>query len=245
MNKFTADFHQGTFPGVTISKTYQEIVDNFWYSTDIPFIETDFVVDVSAAYRWLVENDNRFEQRHTQIDRMNYAKTRGHDWFIDPHSHGWDNLYIIGKDYLPQQIISNGEGQPQQHQTINNPDALTNFRSQLEEQHLPISQIVIYRLEPGGWVQPHIDKKVEGTPIMNHIWMPLHDFATSLKVYPCGYIKHQTGRAYILNNNNYPHSVINTDSHPRYVATMKIDFQQLPDNSWKKIQKSLQQQWFS
>jgi len=244
MNKFTADFHQGVFPGFTVTTPYQKIIDNFWFSKDIPFIETDFNIDVASTYRWLVENDHLFEKRYTQVNRMSFAKDHGYEWFIDTHSSDWSNLDVIGEDYKRQPLVDGGEIQPETSRPTRNPDVLSDLRMQLDTHCLPINRIVIFRLAPGGWVQPHVDKKIDGIPSMNHVWMPLHDFNYSLKVYPYGYVPHKTGRAYLLNNNDYIHSVINTDDLPRYVAIMKIDYQNIPDSSWQRIQKSLQQQWF-
>lgn len=247
MNKFTADFHSGKFPGFTLNKTYQEIIDNFWFSKDIPFIETDFNIDVTRTYNWLSEHDYLFEEQYTQINRLNFAKSHGYDWFTDPHSNGWGVLDILGDDIDVSQLVSGGVHQNQsrrqtQRRTL---DVLQDLQRQLNDQNLPINRLMIFRLAPMGWLQPHMDRKVSGTPIMNNIWLPLHDFDPSLKIYPYGYVHHVTGRAYILNNSEFVHSVINLNSAPRYVALIKLDYQNVSKNTQNRFYHSLKTQWFS
>jgi hypothetical protein len=244
MNKFTADYHQGTFPGFAMTKPYQQVVDAFWFSKDIPFIETDFDIDATETHRWLVDHDHLFEQRYTQTNRLNFAKQHGYDWFTDVHSHDWHTLDVLGLDYAHGQLITNGQAQEQIYQNNTHPDAVPDLKIQLDKVGLPVEKIYIQRLAPGGWVQPHMDKHQPGAPVMNHVWLPLNSSALSLKIYPSGYVHHRPGRIYLVNNTYYAHSAINTDSEPRYVAIMKIDYQQLPEESWNRIQQSLQQQWF-
>ena len=70
-------------------------------------------------------------------------------------------------------------------------------------------------------------------------WSKFH-----IKIYPYGYVQHQTGRMYLLNNPNYVHSVVNYEPNPRYVALMTINHHALDSNLENQIFESAKQQWF-
>lgn len=104
-----------------------------------------------------------------------------------------------------------------------------------------IKSIRIVTVDPGGYIHPHKDK-------LNNIkclWMPLHDFSWCLKFYPFGWLMHELGNAYLINNREYVHAVLNNSREKRYV--LNIDFYDNPpdkkllnwyfDNSdsWKNI----------
>jgi hypothetical protein len=231
MNQYTIDFHQAEFPGYVPSQSFEETVENFWYTRNIPFVDTGIDIDASKTYQWLIENDHLFKTNCSDYHR--------NQWFSTARCASWTRIAVSGDDYKTYNL------QTQDPDITYYPDAVPDLVSELARVNLPVNRIKIFRLGAQGWADPHVDAPIPGSLVMNHIWLPLHDFPTSMKVYPYGYIKHRAGRIYLLNNNHYVHSVINTSDFPRYVALLKVDTQRLPTSTWEQIKANLKQQWFS
>ena len=247
MNKFTQEFHQGQFPGYQPTKSYEEIIDNFWFTSQIPVVDLDLGLNMQSTYQWAVDHNYLFDNQYTQIDTSLKAEQSGHSWFTSPHSMGWDSLEVLGNDLpqhrlVPDNTVENSyvsDYRPQYY-----PDAVPDLTKEFARLGISVSRIKIFRMAPGGWVQPHMDKKHSGSPIMNHVWLPLHEFDESIKIYPMGSVKHQTNHVYLLNNNDFLHSAINTADQPRYVGIVKLEYNTLPNNIWNQIKESVKQQWF-
>ena len=95
-----------------------------------------------------------------------------------------------------------------------------------------IFKIKILAVNPGGYVHPHKDKTPDAVKCM---WIPLHEFSWCLKFFPFGWLKHNFGNGYLINNGKYVHAVSNNTKNLRYI--MDVHFVNTASN--KKLL-----QWF-
>ena len=233
MNKLTQDFHSAEFSGFKPTVSYEQVTGNFWQSSYLPFLDTGIDFEVDSSYQWLLDHQEYFEKD----SRTEYFKLTS-NWFQDPPAVDWYCCNIFGSnkgnDIHPDDTITNYH-----------PDAFPDLQLQIQKFNLPVTRLAVFKLSPGGYVQPHADTRYgpyKGG--INHVWLPLHDFAQSLKIYPYGYVQHQTGRMYLLNNPNYVHSVANYEPTARYVALMTIDYHNLDTVLESQFFESARRQWF-
>lgn len=214
MNRLTFEFHNNNFPGLKIPHTLSDTMQNFW-NCDLPFLELPVVFDVDstkkiclATSQWKrVASQDFFEER---------SKKMGEHWFFNQHSHGWEEIRVIGCPELKkdQQYYKGIEFSPN---II--PDLLEQFQS--EGMHFEF--LSIKKLKPHGWLQPHKDHIHNNMQKFNYFWMPLNDSSENLKIWPHGYVKHKTGKIYLFNNTGYVHSVLNRENFDRYVLLGRFD----------------------
>lgn len=50
-----------------------------------------------------------------------------------------------------------------------------------------------------------------------------------IKVFSCGWLDHKFGSMYLLNQNRYPHAIINTGDHNRLVVVGKFNTNKEPE----------------
>jgi hypothetical protein len=238
MNKLTQDFHQANFRGIDIKVSFDQVKNNFWQSTYLPFVDTGIDFEVSTSYNWLLNHTEFFDKdSRTEYSQL-VSKHNNTNWFQEPQAIEWYCCNVFGTN---QVLDTHADA------TITrwHPTAFPDLQKQIDRLNLPISRLAVFKLEPGGYVQPHVDlRKGPNRGGLNHVWLPLHDFAQSLKIYPYGYVQHQTGRMYLLNNPHYVHSVVNYESIPRYVALMTIDYHNLDTVLENQIFESAKRQWF-
>lgn len=244
MNKFTQDFFQGQFPGFSVDCNYEEIMSDFWHTKKLPFVELDFTVDTQPTYQWLLKNKQLFDKTPTQHSRELNKKEYGVDWFTDAHSQGWLELKVTGAELERDYIVNCGIEMPHHHTEELANNLQIDLVNQLNKINLPVTRIKLLCLEPNGWAQPHMDRLKPGHATMNHVWLPLHNFKPSLKVYPYGTIEHKTGHLYLLNQQSFIHSVINPESMSRFVAVLTLDYENLSVDMWEQIKQSVYRQWF-
>lgn len=92
-----------------------------------------------------------------------------------------------------------------------------------------IKNLKINTVDPGGFIHPHKDKMSN----VRCLWVPLHNFSWCLKFFPFGWLMHETGNAYLINNGMYVHGVLNDSKERRYILSM--DF--FEDLSRSKLSK--------
>jgi hypothetical protein len=238
MNKLTQDFHQAEFSGFKPTASFEQIKNNFWQSAHLPFVDTGIDFEVATSYQWLLNHPEYFKKdSRTEYEKL-MSKKDGTDWFQDVPAVEWYCCNVFG---------TNEGSNNHADDTITKyyPDAFTDLQQQIQLLKLPITRLAVFKLKPNGYVQPHIDSRY-GTfkGGLNHVWLPLHNFSQSLKIYPCGYVKHQTGRMYLLNNPHYVHSVANYESTPRYVALMTINYRNLEPVLENQFFEAARKQWF-
>jgi hypothetical protein len=233
MNKLTQEFHQSTFPGFKPNVSYEQVKQNFWQSSYLPFLDTGIDFEVDSSYQWLSNHQECFE-KDSRTEHNNLLK----EWFEDSRAVDWYCCNIFGSnkgyDAHPDDII-----------TKYHPDAFPDIQQQIQKLKLPITRLAVFKLAPNGYVQPHVDPRPgphKGG--INHVWLPLHNFPQSLKIYPHGYVQHQTGRMYLLNNPSYVHSVANYEPTARYVALMTLNYRALDPDLENYFFEVAQKQWF-
>jgi hypothetical protein len=245
INEFTKQFHDSTFPDFCVDQTLNQVLNNFWQNTCIPYVGIDVGFDTAATYKWLLDNDHLFAKTQSGMFTEKKNKDLGFEWFTSSHSEGWANLPVIGTTEKYKAIVPGDGAVTYQitHDVL--PNSVPDLQFFLNQIGLSISELNIFRLKPGGFLQPHMDIGVDCESTMTYIWIPLHDFPPCLKIYPSGYLRHCKGNFYILNASNFMHSVVNTTDQPRYVATVFFDHKKIPQSFWNQIKQSLTQQWFT
>jgi hypothetical protein len=244
INKFTKDFHSHDFPGWSASGSAWDY-EEFWYRKDIPWLEVPLELKTNNTHLELKSQHQSLfseisEQQNTKLDAINKDRY----WFFSDHQFGWQSCVISRKNYpalasqiknteLPEQVI-----QPTLHS-----DVCMDLLNQITDLGLKILWTDVKALIPGGWIQPHVDPKVEGTSTMEYFWIPINDCSPNIKIWPAGYIKQKVGNMYLVNNQTFLHSVINQDPWTRYVLTGRIDKNSLSPELRQLVSDSFQQQW--
>lgn len=244
MNKYTQDFHNAEFSGITITQTADEISRDLWSTTQIPFVDTNLIFDYESTHRWLKEHNHLFtEVRSLKRDKIKQTRYR-QDWFATSRADGWKSLYVKGTPYKDNDIVETTETSTENVELDKHEDAVPELVDFFEKNELPLLRLWIFRMSPGGWLQPHRDDIVEKTPALAQFWMPLHDFPECLKIYPHGYLPHQAGHLYLFNNRDFIHSVINQTDQDRYVAVGELDYTFIEQEKSNQISELLIKQWF-
>lgn len=237
MNNLTLHFHQTEFPGFEPSRPWHLVADDLWQSSDLPFVDTGIDIDVAFSYQWALDHPGHFDKD----SRTEYFETQsaadGTAWFKATPAVGWYCCNIFG---------SNKGSDPHADDTLTKfwPDAFPDLVDKISALGLPVARLAVFKLDPGSYVQPHIDSRYGRTGGLNHVWLPLHDFSPSLKIYPHGYVNHRAGRIYLLNNPRYVHSVINQQTIPRYIAAMTLNYHNMDSYLEDRILRAAKNQWF-
>jgi hypothetical protein len=180
---------------------------------------------LNEIYYQSQRSDNKFQTTVTQL--------LFNSWHLPPRSSGWTELtikesnqsYQISLRHDPSQLVQRPESV-----------ATKNIKLlQLSEQlfdSLPaqIQSLRIMKLQPDGWVGPHIDRTNDVYGLC-YFWIPLHEFAPCLKIFPYGWLQHQFGNMYLFNQNSYVHAVVNHSNQDRYVMIGRVQ----PDRISKNI----------
>jgi hypothetical protein len=242
MNRYTKEYHQAAFPGFNKPTLSNETLRNFWHSTQIPFVDIDLKFDHTATYNWLLENDHFFSDVRSQLSEKVKQAKYNQEWYEITRSDGWKGIHVKGNVHKKSTSIQGDESSDDVEVTKIDyavPDLVRCF----EENGLELQCLWVFRLSPGGWLQPHKDLVPPSTPGLAQFWMPLHDFPECLKIYPYGYLKHQVGHLYLFNNPNFVHSAVNQTVKNRYVAFGEINYKALSEQTSSRIRNLLIEQW--
>lgn len=244
MNKFTRDFHLNDFPGHIVPSRRWDY-DEFWYRKDVPWLEVPLRLDTNQVHKELrSQHDSLFseitEQQNNRLDAINKDRY----WFYSEHQYGWQSCVISRKNYpaLASQV-ANTEFPDQIIQPVIHADVCRGMLQQFADIGIEVLWTDVKALIPGGWIQPHVDPKVSGTSTMEYFWIPINDCSPNIKIWPAGYITQKLGNMYLVNNQTFPHSVINHDPWTRYVLTGRINKNSMNFDLRKLISDSFQQQW--
>jgi len=86
-----------------------------------------------------------------------------------------------------------------------------------------LQSCVLSVFEPGGYLRPHRDTGLNLTPL-DYVWIPLNNpHGNALKIYPYGDVNIKLGSLYLLNQENFVHSVANFSNEDRYVLVGKLN----------------------
>jgi len=96
------------------------------------------------------------------------------------------------------------------------------IKEHLSSNGILLNYCVLSVFGPGGYVRPHRDIGLNSTPL-NYVWIPLNNpQGNELKIYPYGTVDVTLGNVYLLNQENFVHSVINNSNEHRYVLVGHI-----------------------
>jgi hypothetical protein len=242
MNNYTTEFHNSSFPGMVKKLDANDIKENFWNNKNIPFVELDLNFNHQDTYNWLLTNNHLFTTVESQVAQQKEINSEL-GWFKSSRSYGWESLYVKGTPYKDLRIVSDGKNKVEPIHRQNYITAVPDLQTFFSVKRIPVNRLWVFRLQPGGWVQPHKDQSVDGVPNMSWFWTPLHEFQKCLKIYPYGYLEHRLGCMYLFNNSNFMHSVINQSQDYRYVAVGEVDVKNLPYDLNQYIINNAINQW--
>lgn len=243
-NRYTQDFHDSVFPGWHVSNTAWDY-HNFWFRRDVPWLELPLNLDTTQTLQELQsEHDYLFDEISEQVNNKLDAQARDRLWFMTPHQYGWQSC-VISRRFYPKAAsqIEGTEFPPQVIEPKLHPDTAASLIQQLHDLGIEIFWVDVKALAPGGWIQPHVDVKTPGTSTMEYFWIPINHCKANFKSWPMGQLYHSVGNMYLVNNQDFLHSVINHDPWTRYVLTGRIDKDSLPDTLRHTVAACFQQQW--
>ncbi len=245
MNHYTKLFHDEKFPGYQPKNPVAE--DDFWNRHDLPFVEIPNVISTTKDYLDVKQRHKElFAPLDTQINREKNAEHENRRWYFTPHSQGWEQCIVVGdrnRETIPL-ITDTDRDQPKIFfDPTPHRDVLFDVRAQIDRLGMTVKRLMILALHPDGYVQPHIDPKIQQVPRLSYFWIPLNDSSPSLKIWPHGYVNHRAGNIYLFNNNTWVHSVINQDQQMRYVLTGLIDTEKCSNDFYQLAVKSAKKQW--
>lgn len=246
MNQYTLEFHSARFPGYQPSQAWQWDSETFWYRQDIPWIELPWKFDTQSSADFLHHNHHELfgEIAEQQNQRLHNTNT-GRDWFASEHQCGWQQCAILRGFYPALDTQLAGTDMPAQRvQPTLHPDVCQDVIAQIQAMGVHLHWCDVKSLAVHGWIQPHRDPKVPGTTTMEYFWLPLNACSPNLKVWPAGYVQAECGRMYLVNNQNWLHSVVNHDPWTRYVLLGRIDRRSLSHTLLQDICDSAREQWF-
>lgn len=238
MNAYCTDFLHSDFSHWR-SHTDLELTDNLYHS-DIPAVEIKglAIETITDVYQACLTNQQEFRPMHT----ANIAR----DWYFRPRTAGWNEI-CVNFDASTHRILRLHDSHEAQDQILPVPTANEAIRNACEiffhRHDLDLVDTFILRLDAGGWIGPHIDKK-NVDPGLTYFWMPLHDFAGPvMKVFPWGWLQHRLGCLYLFNHCRYVHAVTNGSADPRFVMTGRIKRDYVPDWILHQFQTALNEDW--
>jgi hypothetical protein len=247
MNKYTKDFFENSFPGYTPTYTFEQNKENFWFTKDIPFLELDINLKTNDSYELIKSIDHEFHAVAPEVNQLLVQQKRKRDWFFKNHSYNKTEYVVLGYQEPDGNMIKGPDSVPMtlEHVADNHPDTFISLQTQLNDSGFKLERLWISKLNIGGYMQPHRDLKLDNYPTLAYLWIPLHDPTPTMKVWPHGLIDHKIGSVYLLNHQNFVHSVMNSQPHNRYVALSKFDYTKVPKHLWQQITSSLKNQWYS
>lgn len=151
-------------------------------------------------------------------------------WYRQPRSSGWHEL-TIKESQQPHQFAmahnaAHTVARPQSKITKNT--KLGQISMQLfSDLDIQLESLRIMKLEPQGWIHPHRDRTQVSYGLC-YFWIPLHEFAPCLKIFPHGWLQHELGHMYLFNQNSYVHAAVNLSDQDRYVMIGRFDPGRVP-----------------
>lgn len=219
MNTYLREFLQADFTPWRPQQVY--------HSTDVRYSELPVVEISGFDLGRLSRAEHLVRGIVDQFGKVPSQDFFRHWWTRDVRSQGWTELSVIDQEdgvnlvHNPIETIS----LPPKPQCQN-----AELRDLLLDilQGVPLQKLTIFRLEPNGWIQPHMDT-MRDKPGLSYFWMPMHDFPACLKIWPYGWLHHRPGNMYLFNYSRYVHAAINQSSQDRFVLSGRIELSNLPD----------------
>lgn len=204
MDQLLKDFYSNKFNGFNSHIT---LADNV-LTTPVPLVELSLELDTA----YLLEI-----AKQIPMDSMN-RKTYPYE--IHPRYQGW-NVQLLWSHNFKNTLISDiyykKVDKPIEDKSANNLEKL--IQDYLSTLELDCKLCVLSVFEPNGYVRPHRDIGLNTTPL-DYFWIPLNNpRGSQLRIYPYGTVEVKLGNIYLLNQEQFVHSVVNYSSESRYVLT--------------------------
>jgi hypothetical protein len=122
-------------------------------------------------------------------------------------------------------------------------DRLGNILRELDRVGLNIRRMIVTTMKPGAYVSPHRDISFSKSPL-NYVWIPLnYPPGSHFGVFPYGEVEVKLGSVYLLNQENFPHSVANDSDEYRYVLAGWMDMDYVTQDLLDLVKTSIQNQY--
>lgn len=161
-----------------------------------------------------------------------------HWWTKDRRHQGWKELTVIpmsnGMEFAhdSQQTVARP-----QTPVFDDPELHNLVTDVFESRGISLYNLMILKLEPHGWIQPHIDRMID-YPGLSYFWMPLHEFPPCVKIWPWGWLPHRLGCMYLLNHSRYLHAAVNQTNMDRFILSGRIKIDSLPEWLTQHLQQA-------
>lgn len=197
----------------------KNILENGTGENDVPMVEVPGLnkTIIQQLYHKAVENDSKFERK--------FVTTRFDSWTKLDHSHKWTQFVIQHQDHWNLSGFVGGITNTPSDFIGDTTDIIALVKLLFNELDLTISNARFAKLEPGGWISPHIDI-FDKDPGISYFWIPLHSHLPTIKVFPWGWNENKLGSMYLFNYSKYVHSAINFGNTTRYILQGRFDLAQ-------------------
>jgi hypothetical protein len=223
-NKFTQDFFDMDFSNFKFLLDGIKDADHPAFC-DLPVVPIDYCNELVLKQLYNMCN-SRLVDKFVPVVSTNYYN----HWHSMERSFGWAEIPIkINDNIETMEIIANKKiKMKRENKTKLDRDIVLTCKNIFKQDiWQSIEQLLILRLDPKGWVQPHRDIFTKSYRLC-HFWIPLHEFEKGIKIFPYGWLKNKFGNMYLLNQGRYPHSIINNSNHDRFVIVGKFNTTQVP-----------------
>jgi len=213
MNKITSDFFNRPHPKFSDRLSINE--DNV-LGSNVPIVEIDLGLNVEKMLE-----DVR------QVEIIKHIRAPN-PFQKEPRFAGWQlislwNLYPARKlPHIPSMVTAQFDETPAPILPMDY-EKLGNVISEFDRVGLPFRRLIVTVMEPGAYVSPHRDISFSQSPL-NYVWIPLnYPNGSRFGVFTKGEIDVNLGSVYLLNQENFPHSVANDSNEMRYVLAGWLD----------------------
>lgn len=220
--RFTQEFLQTDFEVYKNQFASVSITDNL-QTTQVPAMPVSLRLDLlQQIYKQAQISEQDFQPTVTgSLFRA---------WYRQPRSSGWHELTVKESQQPHQFTMAHNTSQSvarPQSKITKNTKLLETSMQLFADLNIQLESLRIMKLEPQGWIHPHRDRTQVSYGLC-YFWIPLHEFAPCLKIFPYGWLQHRLGNMYLFNQNSYVHAAVNQSSQDRYVMIGRFDPAQVP-----------------
>jgi hypothetical protein len=207
LDQLTKDFFSNKFTGIT-NPIY---LDDDILCTNVPVVDVPLKIDTEFLLNLISIPKNT-------VVREKYP------YETDLRIYNWD-MDVLWSDSTVSTHLSDvyykKPSQPINFKlAVDNAEIIQEYLSKIG---ITTKLCMISNFKPGGYVRPHRDIGTNKRPL-SYFWLPLNAPTNSeLKIYPYGTVDVTVGNLYLLNQENYVHSVKNDSNVDRLVLLGYID----------------------
>ncbi len=202
MDQLLEDFYSNKFNGFNSHIT---LTDNI-LNTPVPVVELSLGIDTA----YLLELAKKIP-----LDLMNRPT---YPYELQPRFQGW-NIQLLWSHNFKNTLISDVYykklDKPIEDKSADN--LAKPIQDYLTTVGLDCKLCVLSVFDANGYVRPHRDIGLNNTPL-DYFWIPLNNpTGSQLRIYPYGTVEVTLGNIYLLNQEQFVHSVVNFSEETRYV----------------------------